>query len=87
MRLVNRRHIAYAAIWRGETQKGPVSPHETLNVTTDATRKARVAAKPRAVRTPCNLPHFSIKARLSGPALTGPVDVSLLFVGMIPMSV
>jgi hypothetical protein len=53
----------------------------------DAQRKISVAAKPSAVRPACSAPHFSIKARLSGPALAGSVAMSILFVGMMPRSV
>jgi hypothetical protein len=39
------------------------------------------------VRTACSVVHFSIKARLSAPALAGSVVMSRWFVGMIPTSV
>ena len=40
----------------------------------------RGAAKPSAVRPACSAAHFSIKARLAGPALAGSVAISILFV-------
>jgi hypothetical protein len=53
----------------------------------DAHRKISVAAKPSAVRPACSAAHFSINARLTGPALAGSVAISILFVGMMPRSV
>jgi|SRR5271165_5052476 len=53
----------------------------------DAHRKISVAAKPSAVRPACSAAHFSIKARLSAPALPGSIAMSLRFVGMMPRSV
>jgi len=53
----------------------------------DARRKVSMAAKPSTVRPACSTAHFSIKARLSGPALAGSVAMSILFVGMMPRSV
>ena len=46
----------------------------------DAHKKISVAAKPSAVRPACSAAHFSIKARLAGPALAGSVAISILFV-------
>jgi hypothetical protein len=49
----------------------------------DAQRKIAVAASPSPVRTPCNPPHFSMSARLSGPALAKSVAINLPLVGMM----
>jgi hypothetical protein len=53
----------------------------------EAHTKSSVAAKPSAVRPACNVAHFSIKARVCGPALAGSVAMSLRFGGMMPRSV
>ncbi len=50
-------------------------------------RKANVAKAPSAVRTAWSPPHFSIKARLVGPASSVAVRISRLLVGMIATSV
>ena len=53
----------------------------------DAHKKIDVAAKPSPVRTACNLPHFSISARLSAPARAASVAMSMRLVGTMTMSV
>jgi hypothetical protein len=53
----------------------------------EAQRKISVAAKPSTVRPAWSTAHFSIRLRLSGPALKSSVAMSFRFVGMMPRSV
>ena len=46
-----------------------------------------VASAPSAVRTACSMPHFTISARVCGPARSGSVASSASLVGLIASSV
>ncbi len=61
--------------------------HFWVRCSRDAHTNAKDAARPSAALAVWSRPHFSIIARLSGPADAGSISMSRLFVGMMAKKV